>query len=288
MRGRKGFTLIELLVVIAIIAVLAAILFPVFAKARRAAQASNCQSNLKQIGAAFKMYLTDNNDTYPTNRTVPSLALSNDIPITPTNAGNDASGNPLKFQSGYNWVEALTGYIEQATQASDPMTVWKCQAASNVTFPASPTGGAYASLVTYAMNYNMVEQPEGIIKGASNLMLAREMDRLVQAVLRPTNQSIQVSSPVPASPFLSANDTGDVNKAIPTPIATKPHGGSSMILFCDGHVKAFSAGFMPDTLTAAKCYNTNLSQWFNYASSSYASQGLPASNPLCESIAVSP
>jgi prepilin-type N-terminal cleavage/methylation domain-containing protein len=53
MRGRRGFTLIELLVVIAIIAILAAILFPVFAAARRAAYASDCQSNMKQIGDAL-------------------------------------------------------------------------------------------------------------------------------------------------------------------------------------------------------------------------------------------
>jgi prepilin-type N-terminal cleavage/methylation domain-containing protein/prepilin-type processing-associated H-X9-DG protein len=56
---RAGFTLIELLVVIAIIAILAAILFPVFARAREAARATSCRSNLRQLGTAVQMYVQD-------------------------------------------------------------------------------------------------------------------------------------------------------------------------------------------------------------------------------------
>jgi prepilin-type N-terminal cleavage/methylation domain-containing protein/prepilin-type processing-associated H-X9-DG protein len=63
MRTKRGFTLIELLVVIAIIAILAAILFPVFAKAREKARTSACQSNLKQLALAIRMYAGDYDDT---------------------------------------------------------------------------------------------------------------------------------------------------------------------------------------------------------------------------------
>ena len=65
MNIRRAFTLIELLVVIAIIALLAAILFPVFAQAREKARETTCVSNLRQIGMGVRMYVQDNDETFP-------------------------------------------------------------------------------------------------------------------------------------------------------------------------------------------------------------------------------
>lgn len=62
---KNAFTLIELLVVIAIIAILAAILFPVFAQAKVAAKKTQSLSNLKNIGTATQIYLSDYDDIWP-------------------------------------------------------------------------------------------------------------------------------------------------------------------------------------------------------------------------------
>ena len=55
----RGFTLVELLLVILIIAVLSALLFPVLSSARRSSRLARCSENLRQIGAAARMYADD-------------------------------------------------------------------------------------------------------------------------------------------------------------------------------------------------------------------------------------
>src|ERR1035437_5992860 len=81
---------------------------------------STCQTNLKQIGNAFKMYLSDNNDTYPTNRAYSSDGklgpIRAHVKLTPSDEPRDRYGNPKKYKYGCDWVEPLTAYIEEVTK----------------------------------------------------------------------------------------------------------------------------------------------------------------------------
>lgn len=63
-QSRPGFTLIELLVVIAIIALLLSILMPALQRVKKQARSVGCQSNLRQWGTIFSIYMQENDGSF--------------------------------------------------------------------------------------------------------------------------------------------------------------------------------------------------------------------------------
>lgn len=63
--SRVGFTLVELLVVIGIIALLISILLPTLGRARSAANAVKCLSNLRSIASLTQLYVNNNKGSLP-------------------------------------------------------------------------------------------------------------------------------------------------------------------------------------------------------------------------------
>src|SRR4051794_30833259 len=141
MSNRRGFTLIELLVVIAIIAIFAAILFPVFAQAREKARQATCQSNLKQIGTAFSMYLQDYDESFP-------------------NTGAEY----LWTGRFWRWpLKPYLGYNRQQTNVSDPLQSSGSDAHILVC-PSDPTAKAQWDSTSYAYSSAFYHTPEQVNK----------------------------------------------------------------------------------------------------------------------------
>lgn len=104
----RAFTLIELLVVVAIIAILLGILLPALGKARRAALATECASNIRQLQLANDLYASDHDDRF-----MPGAAAIETTNLNRWHGTRARSGEP--FTPGR---APITPYLEESGSTS--------------------------------------------------------------------------------------------------------------------------------------------------------------------------
>lgn len=211
---RGAFTLIELLVVIAIVAILAAVLFPVFARAKEAAKKATCTSNLKQLGTAWELYLSDYDDRMPDRR---------DLKLTAEGGYRPWTLWPPSDPRGGWLLEPLSIYKIKATLAC-PSTegIWKGDQ------QVTQNGVNY-----WLWRFDQISDPVPLDNG-----WGKSPDQLVQDLVIAANPFIGIPAGV-------ADTELAVDPYFPSTVPSIPaakrgravHSGGRNRLFLDTHVK---------------------------------------------------
>jgi prepilin-type N-terminal cleavage/methylation domain-containing protein/prepilin-type processing-associated H-X9-DG protein len=248
---KKAFTLIELLVVIAIIAILAAILFPVFAKAKEAAKATACMSNMKQIGLGLQMYVNDVDDR-------------------------------MFFRA--NWQNSRSGYIHLTGNASNQEKWWNMVAPyikSNQIFRCPSDSQPTASA---DVNGNLdIPRSYIAISCAESLNLS-SLDDPVDTMVVTEKWGSHTDSWI--EPF-NGDFTWDASNPGLTWTAANRHTGRMNCSFFDGHAKSKTGGDVQSSKEISGCqlvYSYPFQDYPGYPAPTVTSQTTQPGQPnLCSS-----
>jgi prepilin-type N-terminal cleavage/methylation domain-containing protein/prepilin-type processing-associated H-X9-DG protein len=235
---RAAFTLIELLVVIAIIAILAALLLPTLSRAKEKAETTLCKSNLRQIGTALQLYVSEFHTYVP--------------------AG----------QEGIAWFDILRPYTGSAawpeynlTASGQPIPrtgVYACPGYSRVpgfygSLPGDPTGVPFGA---YGYNWSGIGAVERIGPGQPSSYYLGVAGIRESKIRRPTEMICFGDSPFKdgleglvykGSGHLSTGIRDTALRAA-GPLASaeanrrkaayqRRHSGRFNMIFCDGHLE---------------------------------------------------
>ena len=219
---KSGFTLVEILVVIAIIGILAAILFPVFGRVRENARRSSCQSNLRQIGLGMLQYCGDYDD-----KLVRSWYGSGN--------GNWSGGSNATDR--YKWMDAVQPYLKSEQ-------IFNCP--SHGAHPAAPVAGlsygpyrfrdayrfgSYAINAGYYGDGDAQQSPAG----EENTSLAAMDDAAGCVWVGDTTSHYEFAwENKDDQPAVEVDPSG----LRYMDYLSERHPASTVVLFCDGHVKS--------------------------------------------------
>jgi prepilin-type processing-associated H-X9-DG protein len=211
-----------LLVVIGIIALLISILLPVMGKARASAQSLKCMSNLRTLGQATGMYL---------------ISYRNSLPY-PTTLYPGAS---QQAQEAILWFNAVDPFLQkvqdsQSTTGRFYKNYKQCVVYENFDGREIEANGNQGKLKGFSRSYKMNTH---LRAGGSTLKIT-DVKQSARVVYLGDGLSLDQIGPVPdafenGQFSMEVNDTQDADPQA-TPALRHP-GGSSNILFIDGHVE---------------------------------------------------